>query len=617
MCGIAGSTQADYSVLAAMAERLAHRGPDGQGIWQETPDGMGLVHRRLAIIDLSPLGAQPMLSPCGRHAIAFNGEIYNYRELKAELTAKGEVFTSTSDTEVLLSLLQREGLAGLDKLVGMFAFAWWNGEKGELLLARDRLGIKPLLYAPLPGGGLAFASEIEALRAHPGIDLTTDRQALSEYLACLYVPAPLTIHQGIRKLPPGDWLRWRNGSLESGSWWRPHYSGERRPSLDEAVEEILPLLHQAVTSCMVADVEVGCFLSGGLDSGTIIALMAEEAKRQGAPPPRGFTMTFAEAAYDEREGARAIAEAVGARQTELPASPSVAGWLDEMVRHFGEPFGNPTALLIHDLSRKAREHVKVALVGDGGDEVFAGYPRYWGGILASRWKDVPAFMRRGIAGLSGLIPESSTGRHFWRRAREFLSVADLSESERYAAWVEYFSPAERQALLNSPDISFRPLAKLYQGRGSSDPLDAMQETDLLSFLPGNLLSYGDAMSMAHALELRLPLLDHRLVEAVGRIHPHCRFAKGKKTLLRAAAKRLLPAAIIDAPKRGFNPPMGVWLKGELAPLLAERLTKSSIEALDLDWRMIEKLLLEQKSGRRDHALKLWALLTLDSWRRGL
>ena len=617
MCGIAGSTEADRSVLATMALRLAHRGPDGEGVWQEKPGGMGLAHRRLAIIDLSPSGAQPMVSPCGRHAIVFNGEIYNYRELKAELEAKGEHFSSSSDTEVLLALLRREGLSGLDKLVGMFAFAWWNGEKGELLLARDRLGIKPLLYALLASGGLAFASEIQALRVHPGVDLAQDREALSEYLACLYVPAPRTIHKGIRKLPPGSWLRWRNGAIESGSWWRPHYSGGRKLSLDEAVEEILPLLRQAVVSCMVADVEVGCFLSGGLDSGTIIALMAEETKRQGAPPPRGFTMTFTESIYDERDGARAIAKAVGARQTELSASPSVAGWLDEMVQHFGEPFGNPTALLIHDLSRKAREHVKVALVGDGGDEVFAGYPRYQGGLLAERWRDIPAFMRRGIAKFSDFIPESSRGHHFWRRVREFLSVADISESEGYATWVEYFSPSERKVLLNSSDLPFRPLAKLYQGRGSSDPLNAMQETDLLSFLPGNLLSYGDAMSMAHALELRLPLLDHRLVEAIGRIDPHCRFANGKKTLLRAAAKRLLPAAIIDAPKRGFNPPMGVWLKGELAPLLAERLTKQSMEALDLDWQVIEKLQNEQKTGRRDHALKLWALLTLDSWRRGL
>ncbi|MGE5505864.1 MAG: asparagine synthase (glutamine-hydrolyzing), partial [Actinomycetota bacterium] len=284
MCGIAGTTAADPALLDAMAARLAHRGPDGRGTW--SGDGVGLVHTRLAVIDLSPGGAQPMASPCGRFVVAFNGEIYNYRELKAELEAKGETFASSSDTEVLLRLLMRDGLDCLPRLVGMFAIALWDRERRELLLVRDRLGVKPLVWAGLADGGIAFASEIDALRAHPGLDLGLDRQALSQYLACLYVPAPRTMHAGIAKLEPGCWMRWRDGRIDHGRWWAPGVTGERTPSLDEAVEELMPLLAQAVAARLVADVEVGCFLSGGIDSSVIAALMAAERRPQRAPPPR-------------------------------------------------------------------------------------------------------------------------------------------------------------------------------------------------------------------------------------------------------------------------------------------------------------------------------------------
>lgn len=615
MCGIAGSTRAAPQVLEAMLARLRHRGPDGDGVWRDGR-GIGLAHARLAIIDLSTGGAQPMASPCGRWVLAFNGEIYNYRELRAGLEAAGESFASSSDTEVLLRLLMRKGLDALDDLVGMFAFALWDGAAESLTLVRDRLGVKPLVWGRLPDGGLAFASEIDALRAHPGLDLGMDRRALSEYLACLYVPAPRTLHAGIAKLPPGHWLEWKAGQIRTGAWWAPRFAGTRAPALDEAVEELLPLLRQAVRARLVADVDVGCFLSGGVDSGIIAALMADERRKAGAPPPRTFTMTFAEAAYDERAEAAAIARHLGTSHTELPARPAVTGFLDDMVRLFGEPFGNPTALLIHDLSQSAREHVTVALVGDGGDEVFAGYPRYQGGLLAERYgRVVPAPLRRTAAAAARLIPESSSGRHGWRRAREFLSAGGLPAAERYASWVEYFDPAERAALLGGAPPP-RPIAELYRAAPSADALDAMQQTDLLSFLPGNLLSYGDAMSMAVALELRLPLLDHRLVEAVGTLSAGLRFAEGKKTLLRAAARRLLPAAMVDRRKRGFNPPMGVWLKRELAPIVAERLTASRMADLGLAWEPVRALLAEQAGGRRDHSLKIWALLVLEAWQRG-
>ena len=616
MCGIAGSTEAGRPVLETMKGRLAHRGPDADGVWLDAHGG-GLSHTRLAVIDLSPGGAQPMASECGRYVLSYNGEIYNYRQLRTDLEATGERFRSTSDTEVLLALLRRDGPAALQSLVGMFAFALWDRQERALLLARDRLGIKPLVYARLEGGGLAFASEIHALKAHPGLDLEIDRQALSEFLACLYVPAPRTIHRGIRKLPPGHLLQWRDGNVDIRRYWEPRITGDRMPTVDEAVEEVLPQLRRAVVERMVADVPVGCFLSGGVDSSVIAALMAEEARRQGAPPVQSFTMTFEEAAYDESHAAARVAGHIGSDHTELPASSRLVDGLDSYVRAFGEPFGNPTALLIDDLSRKAREHVTVALVGDGGDEVFAGYPRYQGGLLAGRYRRLPRWMRRGvIEPASRLIPESTRGRHFPRRAREFLAGANLADADMYASWVEYFDPGQRRALLGDGETEpVRPIAELFRDSVSPHPLDAMQQTDLLSFLPGNLLASGDAMSMQHALELRLPLIDHRVIEAVGRVAPAVRFSGGMKTLLKAAARRLLPAGAVERRKRGFNPPMGVWLATDLAPLVDRRLTRDTMAAVGLEWDPVAELLAEHRRGRRDHSLKIWALLVLDAWRR--
>lgn len=616
MCGIAGSTRTETAVLAAMLSRLRHRGPDSQGVDLEHEGGPGFCHTRLAVIDLSAAGAQPMASACGRWLLVYNGEIYNYRTLRASLEASGHTFCSGSDTEVLLSLLAREGTACLSRLAGMFAFALWDRERKELLLVRDRLGVKPLVYAPLGDGQLAFASEIRALEVHPGVDLTLDREALSDYLACLYVPAPATLYRGIRKLPPGHLLRWRNGRFGIERYWSPAVAGTRSPDFAEAVEELTPLVRQAVVERMVADVPVGCFLSGGIDSSVIAAVMADEAARLGAPRIRTFTMTFTDGAYDERGAAADVAARVGSVHAELPASADLVSLMDDCLVAFGEPFGNPTALLVHDLSRKAREHVTVALVGDGGDEVFAGYPRYHGGRLARQYRRLPGWLREGIiAPAAGLIPESSKGRHGWRRAREFLAGANLPDDAMYASWVEYFDPEERRALLGSDSPPRRPIAEAYGTTPSRDVLDAMQQTDLLTFLPGNILAYGDAMSMRHALELRHPLLDHRLLEAVQTVASGVRFQGGLKALLKGVARRFLPEEVIRRPKRGFNPPMGVWLKRELAPLVAERLTPDTLAAMGLAWAPVERMLAEHRQGRRDHALKIWALIVLDAWYR--
>ncbi len=599
-----------------MQQSLTHRGPDANGLWLDGATATGFSHTRLKVLDLSNDAAQPMTSASGRYVLTYNGEVYNYKELRRDLESTDVTFRSTSDTEVLLELLARDGIAALQKLVGMFAFALWDKEKRELTLARDRLGIKPLVYAPLSKNGVAFASEITALRKHPGVDLTVDPEAVSEYLACLYVPAPRTIYRGIRKLPPGHVLRWQNGKTTIEAYWQPKFNGTKTLSADEAIEELIPIVRQAVSDRLVSDVPLGCFLSGGIDSSVIAALMAEEAKHKGAPPVRTFTMTFDESTYDERANARRVAEHIGSNHTELPASSSLVDLLDDTVTAFGEPFGNPTALLIHDLSRKAREHVTVALVGDGGDEVFAGYPRYQGGLWAQHYRTLPQWLREKIiAPMASLIPESSGGYHGLRRAREFLTGANLPDDQMYAAWVEYFDPVERRHMMNLDATPDRPIEMLYRRSPSQHPLDAMQQTDLQSFLPGNLLAYGDAMSMRHALELRLPLIDHRVIEVVGALSPQLRVQGGLKFLLKKIALQLLPTEIVTAPKRGFNPPMGVWLKNDLKDMVAARLTAPNLAALGLDHAPIAQLLGEFHKGRRDHALKIWALLVLEAWHR--
>ena len=617
MCGIAGTTSPDPGVLLDAMAALGHRGPDASGFWMD--DAIGLVHTRLAVQDVSARASQPMVSDCGRWVLAYNGEVYNFPDLRRGLERQGVRFRSDGDTEVVLALFARDGIAAVHKLVGMFALAIWDRQRNELLLVRDRLGIKPLVYAGLPGGGIAFASEIAALRRVPGLDLAIDQAALSEYLACLYVPAPRTIHKGIKKLPPGHLLRWRNGNIALEPYWAPAVVGGAPVDVADAAREMLELLREAVAGRMIADVPVGCFLSGGIDSSVIAALMAERARAIGAPPPKSFTMTFEQAAYDERDAACGVAAHLGLEHRELPASPGLATRLADSLGSFGEPFGNPTSLLVDELSRQARGHVTVALAGDGGDEVFAGYPRYQGGVLAGRYRQwLPSWLRQGVIGpLAALIPESSRGRHGPRRLRAFLRGANLADADMYASWVEYFSPADRRQLLGLDRDPPRPIAGLYRQAPSQTPLDAMQQTDLLSFLPGNLLAYGDAMSMRHALELRLPLIDHRIVEAAGRLPAGLRLQGGLKTVLRAVAGPLLPAAIASAPKRGFNPPLGVWLKDDLGDMVGDLLTPRHLAEAGIQWAPVERLLAEQRRGFRDHALKVWSLLALVAWKQGL
>jgi asparagine synthase (glutamine-hydrolysing) len=618
MCGITGIVgHTGAETIRAMTRVLAHRGPDSEGYY--SADGVALGHRRLSIIDLET-GQQPMTTADGRYTMVFNGEIYNFRGLRQELESRGGRFRTRSDTEVLLEAYTAWGKNALQKLRGMFAFAIWDARERRLFAARDRLGLKPLYYSQM-GGSLVFGSEMKALLAHPEMPRELDFHALDDYLTYLYVPAPRTIFKDIRELPPAHWLEWERGELRTGRYWDVRFAPEARP-LAEGVNELGQVLSDAVGIRLVSDVPLGLFLSGGLDSGTIAALMA----RQSAERVRAFTLGFEEGGhlYSEWEYAREISEAVGAQAKELVVPPSSAELLPDVIRHFDEPFGNPTALLVYQLSEVARRHVTVALVGDGGDEVLLGYPRYQGAVWAERYRQWPAFLRQIAATGASHLPEPGNGNHATRRLREFLTASLLPPERMYFEWISYFGHDLRQRLY-SPEArglladydSSQFLLSLFKDSGAVSLLDRINYVDLHSFLPYNLLRYSDRMSMAHGLEIRCPFTDHKLVEFLARLPWSSKLRHGtSKFILRQAANGWLPASVIRRGKLGLNPPMGLWLRGRLRPLLEEYLSPERVRARGyFQPEVVEELKRDHLNGRRDYSLHLWALISFEEWHR--
>jgi len=607
MCGILGY---NFEVDAITPSQVqTHRGPDYTGVGKF--GAFTLIHNRLSIIDLSPESNQPFVSEDGRYVIVFNGEIYNYQTLKNDLKSRYS-FRTNSDTEVLLYSYIAYGEQCLDRLVGMFSFAIYDTQLDRLFCARDRLGIKPFVYY-FSEGKFVFASEIagvlSVLPTRPGIDAVS----LGQYLTYLYVPAPRTMFAGISKLPPGHMLVLEKGEMAISRYWdlpKLWTPGSRNGK--DLVGEVDRLLEDAVRLRMIADVPLGAFLSGGLDSSTIVYYMNKLSDR----PVKTFTLGFEEVRYDERSDARLVAEHFKTDHEEIMIAPDSAALLPKMVRHFGEPFGNPTALLIYELTKYTKERVTVALAGDGGDEVFGGYPRYRGMGLADGLKWVPDFFKKGLAWGAGLIGESSSGAHGFRRLKEFATTLALSPDQRYESWVGYFQESELGQLLCSP-VSFpRPVRELW-AQLSGDPVSRGSGVDLLSFLPSNLMAYGDTMSMANAFEVRFPFLDHRLVACMAQVGGNDRFSGGyNKMIMRQVMQGRLPEAIMAKPKLGLNPPMGVWLKSSLGPLMADYLSEEVVCSRGLfHYEFIAKLLEEFKTGRRDVALQIWALMVLEEWMR--
>ena len=619
MCGIVGGTGDQRHWIEAATRSLRHRGPDRWSV--HAAQDVQLGHARLAVIDLSESADQPMFSADGSAAIVFNGEFYNFQEERERLLQAGQTFRTQSDTEVLLRLYETEGDACLSRLNGMFAFAIWDARAGRLLLARDRLGEKPLYYSRLTDGNLLFASEIKALLLHPAISRQLDICALDDYLTYLYIPAPRTAFSGISKLLPGERLVWRQRQLSHERYWRlPETSSSPRGDDETLASEIESLLRQSVRQRLVADVPVGIYLSGGIDSSSIVALAADTGSRL-----KTFTVTFGEEGgrYDERSAARRVARHYGTEHHELCVSGACTDRLPAIVRHFDQPFGNPTALLAYEISRITRDHVTVVLGGDGGDEVFGGYPRYRGIRWAARYRRVPLPIRAATARLATLLPESKSGFHTPRRAKEFLTGTMLPWEQMYVEWVGYCTSALKQRLFSKAlrdRLSDHQSERFVHGLLGSHHkpfLDRAMRCDLQSFLPENILEYGDKMSMAHGLELRLPMLDPALVGLLSSLPASQKLRGGKpKHLLKLAMASRLPAWVLRRRKIGFNPPMGIWIERELRSKMAEYLAESQVRRrgyFEPDAvAMMQRL---HRSGRRDYSLHLWALLVFEEWHR--
>ena len=647
MCGLAGFLSPSAGDREAMAERtramtdaIVHRGPDDSGEWLDADAGIALGHRRLAIIDLSPQGHQPMTSPSGRYVIAFNGEIYNYRTLRAELeTAGTPPWRGHSDTEVLLAAVDLWGLeATLGRLVGMFAFALWDRDQRQLLLARDRLGEKPLYYG-WQGSTLLFGSELKALRAHPGWQGEIDRDVLALYLRHNYIPAPWSIYRGIRKLMPGSLLSVPRG-LAPGTLPEPVLYWDARKVAEQGVADPLPqdargvvdgldgLLRETIRDKMISDVPLGAFLSGGFDSSTIVALMQAESER----PVKTFTIGFEVEGYDEATHARAVARHLGTEHTELYVAPEQAlEVIPRLPALYDEPFSDSSQIPTFLVSQMTRQHVTVALSGDGGDELFYGYPRY--PTTEQVWRRIgrlPPLLRRSAARLIQATPVALLDRTLG-----FLGARTAAFGRRGAVGDKLHKGAELLSMEHPEDLYLRLVSHWKQPTrvvpGATEPPSVLtdpgrwaelpdlrqrlQYLDLVSYLPDDILVKVDRAAMGVSLETRVPLLDHRVVEYAWRIPFAMKYKDGQgKWVLRQVLGRYLPPALTDRPKMGFGVPIEHWLRGPLRDwaegLLAER--RLAGEGF-FDPAPIREKWAEHLSGRRNWSYYIWDILMFGAW----
>ena len=630
MCGICGVLARDGAVapetLGAMAGALAHRGPDGEGLHLDPPIGLG--HRRLSIIDLSEAASEPMTNEDGSLWLVFNGEIYNFRELRKKLEGRHR-FRSQGDGETILHLYEDKGEDAVRELDGMFAFALWDAKRRRLLLARDRAGKKPLYYHDGPRV-FAFASEVKALFAHPDVPHERDPDALPLFLTYGYVPTPGTFYRGIRSLPPAHSLVVTEAGAETPRrYWRAQFtsswrnggdpratSGSRPLSDAEAEERFRSLLQGAVERRLVADVPLGAFLSGGLDSSSVVALMARAAGGR----VKTFTIGFAgHSEYDEREHAKVVADRFGTDHTEFVVEPKALDLVDRLVFHHDGPFGDSSAVPTYLLSELTRSRVTVALNGDGGDEVFAGYLRLYGGALSER---VPRSAFRAAAALLGLLPEPKDRRHPLRFAKRFAEAGSLPLLERYLRWNGYFTSDllpllkpelarsfERERLLESFETSY--------AAGAGSTLARLLQLNFETYLLDDLLVKMDRMSMAHGLEARSPFLDTAVVEFGASLPDRLRMRLGKgKLLLRRAMREILPESILTRGKLGFGAPLGAWFRSDLQGFVRERLLDPESPLYEyLRREAVEGVLARHGAARADLSAQIWALLTLESWLR--
>lgn len=620
MCGIAGFVDVHSrlngvergAVLDRMCRVIRHRGPDEQGVHLGPSIALGM--RRLSIIDLTG-GHQPMSGEDGAVTVVFNGEIYNYRELKSELEARGHCFQTDSDTETIVHAYEEFASSCVDHLRGMFAFAIWDKRERRLFVARDRVGKKPLYYTLTKQGTFIFGSEVKSLLEHPEVTRETDLHALDAYVSFGYVPDPLSIFRDIKKLPPGHYLTFTDGQVKVQEYWNFKFEPADSLREEEYLEELRALLDEAVRIRLMSDVPLGAFLSGGIDSSAVVGMMA----RHMGQPVKTFSIGFHEDSYNELKYARVAAEHFGTDHHEFIVTPDICQIVDELVWHFDEPFADSSAIPTYMVSKLARSHVTVALSGDGGDELFAGYTRYAIDRRRSGFALVPRFVRRGLVQpLSRYLPHGAWGRNY-------LHNVALDAVDRYIDSVSLFTTLNKRALYTEafvrelggdagPIGQFRDYAFHIE---TGEDLDRLLYLDSKTYLPGDILVKVDRMSMAVSLEARAPLLDHKLIEFVTRI-PASLKLKGfeAKHIFKRAIRGFVPAEILNRPKQGFGLPLQQWINEQLRERVRQTLTEQRTrERGYFDSHYINQLLAEHERGRRDHSSALWMLLMLELWHR--
>src|SRR4051812_34120501 len=622
MCGIAGfaenrhfqsperDRERDRAVVHRMCEAIRHRGPDDEGIHIEHAVGLGM--RRLSIIDLST-GQQPIHNEDRTVWLVFNGEIYNYRDLRRELEAAGHVFYTSSDTETIVHAYEQWGEASFKKLRGMFGIALWDRRRQTLLLARDRAGIKPLHFIE-DGSRIYFGSEIKSLIAAGVVDPQIDLEALDHYLSYLYAPRDRSLFTSVRKLPPGHFLRWQDGKTTIVKYWEIGAVEPFEGSDEDAAEALRKVLADAVRSHMVSDVPLGAFLSGGVDSSIVVGLMAEASSR----PVKTFSIGFDEPAFDELEHARAVARHFGTEHHEFVVRPDGLSILDRLIEHFDEPFADSSAIPTWYVSEIARRHVTVVLSGDGGDELFGGYDRYLPHPRGAQFDRMGVPGARRLAGaVWPLLPHGFRGKNFLRHiARD--------DNGRYLDSIAFFQ-ADEKAALYSPGVrralgswsAEKNLGARFDRFDSLSQHSRMMRFDFETYLPDDVLTKVDRMSMAHSIESRVPLLDNRVIDFAATLPSHFKIKDGRrKHILKQALQPLLPAGILDRKKQGFGIPIGNWFRGGLTGLFSDVLEAPRTRQRGyFEPKFVGRLLREHLAGERDHNLRLWQLLVFELWHR--
>jgi asparagine synthase (glutamine-hydrolysing) len=623
MCGIFGivSPEIDKQCLEVSTNTLNHRGPDDSGFF--VGEGIGLGHRRLSIIDLEG-GHQPIFNEDGSKCIIYNGEIYNFMELRDRLVLKGHRFSTRSDTETVLHAYEEWGESCVENLRGMFAFAIWDTKEKILFLARDRLGIKPLFYGEC-NGKFYFASEMKAILEDPDFARDIDEIALTNYFTLSYIPAPLAIFKNIRKLLPGHTLIWKDNQIKVRKYWDLEFVPDRSKSEEYFIQRFMELLQEAVKIRLISEVPLGSFLSGGVDSSTVVALMS----RVSESPVKTFSIGFGGdigGYLDERKYAKSVAERYGTDHKEYEVLPNPEGLIEQIVRGFDEPFADDSAIPSFFVCKMAKENVTVALSGLGGDEVFAGYERYFGFKLSQEYRRLPSFVReRGVRKFIESLHERSDGHYTVNHMKRFVRSGSLRPDLRYLGYLSKMDSNIKGSFFsdqNKYDKYFESCHDLvlsyFNSSQVSDGPDSLNRAfycDIKTYLPEDILAVTDRMSMYHALEVRVPFLDHKFMEFCATIPPEMKMKWfRKKYLLKKAVKNLLPGPVLNHRKQGFVGPMAQWLKKDLKPYVLETLSENSLKKHGLfNFVTVQRILEEHFSGKEIHDTLIWSMVVFQTW----